>query len=254
MMKQPSHLLGLVLFSLALGQVTTAQADEVVVAVAANFLAPLQEISSEFTKETQHTTVITAGATGQLFTQIQNGAPFEVMVSADRKTPKKLVEAKLAKAESQFTYARGKLVLWSADPAVVDAKGDVLKTANFKHLAIANPKTAPYGQAAMETLAKLGLTAALQPKLVQGENIAQTKMFVDSGSAELGFVALSQVYKDGKISKGSAWEVPLDQYAPIYQDAVLLNKGASNQAATALLAYLKSDKAKAIMAKYGYIN
>ena len=254
MMKQPSHLLGLVLFSLALGQVTTAQADEVVVAVAANFLAPLQEISSEFTKETQHTTVITAGATGQLFTQIQNGAPFEVMVSADRKTPKKLVEAKLAKAESQFTYARGKLVLWSADPAVVDAKGDVLKTANFKHLAIANPKTAPYGQAAMETLAKLGLTAALQPKLVQGENIAQAKMFVDSGSAELGFVALSQVYKDGKISKGSAWEVPLDQYAPIYQDAVLLNKGASNQAATALLAYLKSDKAKAIMAKYGYIN
>lgn len=254
MMKQPSHLLGLVLFSLALGQVTTAQADEVVVAVAANFLAPLQEISSEFTKETQHTTVITAGATGQLFTQIQNGAPFEVMVSADRKTPKKLVEAKLAKAESQFTYARGKLVLWSADPAVVDAKGDVLKTANFKHLAIANPKTAPYGQAAMETLAKLGLTAALQPKLVQGENIAQAKMFVDSGSAELGFVALSQVYKDGKISKGSAWEVPLDQYAPIYQDAVLLNRGANNPAATALLAYLKSDKAKAIMAKYGYIN
>lgn len=254
MMKQPSPLLAVALFTLTLGQVSVAQADEVVVAVAANFLAPLQEIGAEFTKETQHTAVITAGATGQLFTQIQNGAPFEVMVSADRKTPKKLVEAKLAQANSQFTYARGKLVLWSADPTLVDGQGAVLKTGHFNHLAIANPKTAPYGQAAMETLAKLGLTAALQPKLVQGENIAQTKLFVDSGSAELGFVALSQVYKEGKLSKGSAWEVPLDQYAPIYQDAVLLNKGASNPAAIALLDYLKSDKAKAIMASYGYIN
>ena len=254
MMKQPSQLLAVALFTLTLGQVSVAQADEVVVAVAANFLAPLQEIGAEFTKETQHTAVITAGATGQLFTQIQNGAPFEVMVSADRKTPTKLVEAKLAQANSQFTYARGKLVLWSADPTLVDGQGAVLKTGHFNHLAIANPKTAPYGQAAMETLAKLGLTAALQPKLVQGENIAQTKLFVDSGSAELGFVALSQVYKEGKLSKGSVWEVPLDQYAPIYQDAVLLNKGASNPAAIALLDYLKSDKAKAIMASYGYIN
>ena len=254
MMKQPSHLFTFVLFALTLGQVSAARADEVVVAVAANFLAPLQEISAEFTKETGHTTVITAGATGQLFTQIQNGAPFEVMVSADSKTPKKLVKAELALADSQFTYARGKLVLWSADPALVDAQGAVLKAASFKHLAIANPKTAPYGQAAMETLAKLGLTAALQPKLVQGENIAQAKMFVDSGSAELGFVALSQVFKGGKVTKGSAWEVPLDLYAPIYQDAVLLKKGANNPAASALLAYLKSDKAKAIMAQYGYIH
>ena len=254
MMKQPSLLFTLVLFALTLGQVSAAQADEVVVAVAANFLAPLQEISAEFTKDTQHTASLTAGSTGKMFAQIQNGAPFEVMVSADRKTPNKLIEAKLAVAASQFTYARGKLVLWSADPALVDAKGDVLKTGHFNHLAIANPKTAPYGQAAVELMAKLGLSASLQPKLVQGENIAQTKMFVDSGGAELGFVALSQVYKNGTISKGSVWEVPLDQYAPIYQDAVLLNKGANNPAATALLAYLKSDKAKAIMAKYGYIN
>lgn len=254
MMKQPSLLFTLVLFALTLGQVSAAQADEVVVAVAANFLAPLQEISAEFTKDTQHTASLTAGSTGKMFAQIQNGAPFEVMVSADRKTPNKLVEAKLAVAASQFTYARGKLVLWSADPALVDAKGDVLKTGHFNHLAIANPKTAPYGQAAVELMAKLGLGAKLQPKLVQGENIAQTKMFIDSGSAELGFVALSQVYQDGKISKGSAWEVPIDQCEPIYQDAVLLNKGASNPAATALLAYLKSDKAKAIMAKYGYIH
>ena len=254
MMKQPSLLFTLVLFALTLGQVSAAQADEVVVAVAANFLAPLQEISAEFTKDTQHTASLTAGSTGKMFAQIQNGAPFEVMVSADRKTPNKLIEAKLAVAASQFTYARGKLVLWSADPALVDAKGDVLKTGHFNHLAIANPKTAPYGQAAVELMAKLGLSASLQPKLVQGENIAQTKMFVDSGGAELGFVALSQVYKNGTISKGSVWEVPLDQYEPIYQDAVLLNKGANNPAATALLDYLKSDKAKAIMAKYGYIH
>ncbi len=254
MMKQPSQLFTLVLVALILGQVSAARADEVVVAVAANFLAPLQEISAEFTKDTQHTASLTAGSTGKMFAQIQNGAPFEVMVSADRKTPKKLIEAKLAVAASQFTYARGKLVLWSADPALVDAKGDVLKTGHFNHLAIANPKTAAYGEAAVELMAKLGLTAALQPKLVQGENIAQTKMFVDSGSAELGFVALSQVYKNGMISKGSAWEVPLDQYAPIYQDAVLLNKGANNPAASALLAYLKSDKAKAVMARYGYIH
>ena len=254
MMKQPSQLFTFVLFALTLGQISATKADEVVVAVAANFLAPLQEISAEFTKDTQHTTVITAGAAGQLFAQIQNGAPFEVMLSADRKTPTKLVEAKLAKADSQFTYARGKLVLWSADPALVDNQGAVLKTGHFNHLAIANPKTAPYGQAAVALMAKLGLSATLQPKLVQGENIAQTKMFVDSGSAELGFVALSQVYKNGTFSKGSVWEVPLDQYAPIYQDAVLLNKGASNPAASALLAYLKSDKAKAIIAKYGYIH
>ena len=254
MMKQPSQLIALALFTLTLGQVSAAQADEVVVAVAANFLAPLQEISAEFTKDTQHSTVLTAGAAGQVFAQIQNGAPFVVLLSADRKTPKKLVEAKLAVAASQFTYARGKLVLWSADPALVDAKGDVLKTGHFNHLAIANPKTAPYGQAAVELMAKLGLSTSLQPKLVQGENIAQTKMFVDSGSAELGFVALSQVYKNGTISKGSAWEVPIEQYAPIYQDAVLLNKGANNPAATALLDYLKSDKAKAIIAKYGYIH
>ena len=176
------------------------------------------------------------------------------MISADAKTPKKLVKNELALADSQFTYARGKLVLWSVDPAVVDASGAVLKSDKFKHLAIANPKTAPYGTAAMEALDKLGLTASLKSKLVEGENISQAKQFVDTGNAEVGFVALSQVYKDGKITKGSAWVVPLDLYAPIYQDAVLLKKGEDNPAATALLNYLKSDKAKAIMTTYGYIQ
>ena len=239
---------------LALGLPAIAEADEVQVAVAANFLAPLQEIAKSFEKETGHQTLITSGATGQLFTQIQHGAPFEVMISADAKTPKKLVKNELALADSQFTYARGKLVLWSVDPALVDAGGAVLKTGKFKHLAIANPKTAPYGTAAMETLDKLGLTASLKSKLVEGENISQAKQFVDTGNAEVGFVALSQIYKDGKITKGSAWVVPLDLYAPIYQDAVLLKKGEDNPAATALLNYLKSDKAKAIMTTYGYIQ
>ena len=239
---------------LALGLPAIAEADEVQVAVAANFLAPLQEIAKSFEKETGHHTLITSGATGQLFTQIQHGAPFEVMISADAKTPKKLVKNELALADSQFTYARGKLVLWSVDPALVDAGGAVLKTGKFKHLAIANPKTAPYGTAAMESLDKLGLTASLKSKLVEGENISQAKQFVDTGNAEVGFVALSQIYKDGKITKGSAWVVPLDLYAPLYQDAVLLKKGEDNPAATALLNYLKSDKAKAIMAKYGYIH
>lgn len=239
---------------LALGIPAIAEADEVQVAVAANFLAPLQEIAKSFEKETGHQTLITSGATGQLFTQIQHGAPFEVMISADAKTPKKLVKNELALADSQFTYARGKLVLWSVDPALVDASGAVLKTGKFKHLAIANPKTAPYGTAAMEALDKLGLTASLKSKLVEGDNISQAKQFVDTGNAEVGFVALSQIYKNGKITKGSAWVVPLDLYAPIYQDAVLLKKGEDNPAATALLNYLKSDKAKAIMTTYGYIQ
>ena len=239
---------------LALGIPAIAEADEVQVAVAANFLAPLQEIAKSFEKETGHQTLITSGATGQLFTQIQHGAPFEVMISADAKTPKKLVKNELALADSQFTYARGKLVLWSVDPALVDAGGAVLKTGKFKHLAIANPKTAPYGTAAMEALGKLGLTASLKSKLVEGENISQAKQFVDTGNAEVGFVALSQIYKNGKITKGSAWVVPLDLYAPIYQDAVLLKKGEDNPAATALLNYLKGNKAKAIMTTYGYIQ
>ncbi len=229
-------------------------ADEVKVAVAANFQKPLEDIAASFKADTGDTVVISAGATGQLFAQIQNGAPFEVMVSADSKTPKKLVDSELALAGSQFTYAKGQLVLWSVDTAKVDAKGDVLKKGSFTHLAIANPKTAPYGAAAVEAMEKLGVTAAVATKLVQGENITQAKQFVDSGNAEIGFVALSQVYKDGKITKGSAWIIPAELYSPITQDAVLLKKGEGNPAATALLDYLKSDKARNIMHKYGYIR
>ncbi|MDD2342763.1 MAG: molybdate ABC transporter substrate-binding protein [Tolumonas sp.] len=229
-------------------------ADEVKVAVAANFAQPLEEIAKAFQKDTGNTLLISSGATGKLFTQIQNGAPFEVMISADSKTPKKLVKAELALADTQFTYAKGKLVLWSADANTVDSKGDVLKTGKYTHLAVGNPKTAPYGTAAYEALDKLGLTASLSSKLVQGENINQVKQFVDTGNAELGFVATSQVYKDGKLIKGSAWEVPTSLYSPLTQDAVLLKKGEDNPAAVALLNYLKGDKAKTIIHSYGYID
>lgn len=230
-----------------------ALADEVQVAVAANFLAPMKEIASAFQLQTGHQAILSSGATGKLFAQIQNGAPFEVLVSADSKTPKKLVKAELALADTQFTYAKGKLALWSAQAGKVDGEGAVLKGGNFQHLAIANPKTAPYGEAALQVLAKLGLTASLTPKLVEGENISQAQQYVESGNAELGFVALSQIYKDGKILKGSAWIVPTDLYSPLTQDAVLLKKGEDNPAASALLAFLKGDQAQAIMLTYGYL-
>ncbi|WP_024872955.1 molybdate ABC transporter substrate-binding protein [Tolumonas lignilytica] len=251
MLPSPKHPLTLALLVLL---PSLSMADEVKVAVAANFQQPLEEIAKSFKQDTGNTLLISAGSTGKLFTQIQNGAPFEVMISADSKTPKKLVKSELALADTQFTYAKGQLVLWSADSTKVDAAGAVLKSASYSHLAVGNPKTAPYGAAAFEALDKLGLTSTVSAKLVQGENIMQVQQFVESGNAELGFVALSQVYKDGKITKGSAWIVPASLYSPLTQDAVLLKKGEDNPAATALLNYLKGNKAKSIMHSYGYLD
>jgi molybdate transport system substrate-binding protein len=230
----------------------SAWADEVQVAVASNFAKPLEAIGSKFKAATGHDIKVSAGATGKLYAQIENGAPFEVFISADSKTPKKLVEAKQAEADSQFTYAFGTLVVWSSKDGYVDDKGEVLKKGEFQHLAIANPKTAPYGTAGMEVLEKLGLKDAVTPKLVQGENITQTYDFVSTGNAELGFVALSQVSKDGKLKSGSAWQVPEEMYTPLAQDAVLLSKGKDNAAAKALLDYLKGEDAQAVMTSYGY--
>ena len=232
--------------------INTVYADDVQVAVASNFSKPLAEIATKFKAASGHELKISSGATGKLYAQVENGAPFEVFISADSKTPKKLVDANLAQADSQFTYAFGNLVLWSSQANVVDAQGDILKTDKFKHIAIANPKTAPYGTAAMEVLTHLNLQNALAPKMVQGENITQTYDFVSTGNAELGFVALSQVQKDGKLKSGSAWIVPQDLYQPLAQDAVLLNKGKDNAAAKALLDYLKQADAQAIMQTYGY--
>ena len=229
-----------------------AGADEVQVAVAANFTAPMQKIAAEFEKATGHKAQLAFGSTGKLYAQIKNGAPFEILLAADDTTPEKLEKEGVGVASSRFTYAIGKLALWSSKAGFVDNQGEVLKKGEFKHVSIANPKLAPYGAAAIETLTALKLLDTIQPKFVQGENIAQTHQFVATGNAELGFVALSQVMKDGKISEGSGWIVPSNLHQPIRQDAVLLENGKGKPAAAALLKYLSSDKAKAVIKSFGY--
>ena len=230
----------------------SAAAETVQVAVAANFTAPMQQIAADFEKETGHKAVLSFGATGKFYAQITNGAPFEVFLSADDETPAKLEKELLIAPHSRFTYAIGKLVLWSAQEGTVDAKGEILKSGDFKHLSLANPKTAPYGAAAIEVLKKLGAFERVESRIVQGENIAQAHQFVATGNAQLGFVALSQVYKDGKVTSGSAWIVPAKLYAPIRQDAAILAKGLHNPVAKALADYLKTDKARAVIRSYGY--
>lgn len=228
------------------------QAAEVQVAVAANFTAPMQKIAAEFEKDTGHKALLSFGATGKFYAQIKNGAPFQVFLAADDKTPARLEAEGDTVPDSRFTYAIGKLVLWSAKPGYVDDQGKVLKKGQFKHLAIASPKTAPYGAAAVETLTKLGLLESIQPKFVTGENISQTYQFIVTENAELGFVALSQVMVDGQLTGGSAWIVPADLHQLIRQDAVILANGKDQPAAKALIEYLKGEKAVAIIKSYGY--
>lgn len=230
----------------------SAWADEVQVAVAANFTAPIQAIAKDFEKDTGHKLMAAYGATGQFYAQIKNGAPFEVFLAADDSTPAKLEQENETVAGSRFTYAIGTLALWSAKRGYVDDKGAVLKSNDYKHLSIANPKTAPYGLAATQVLDKLQLTEATKGKIVEGQNITQAFQFVSTGNAELGFVALSQIYKDGKVENGSAWIVPASLHEPIRQDAVILNKGKDNPAAKALVDYLKGPKAAALIKSYGY--
>ena len=246
-LRTPSIALSLLL---ALG--SSAHADEVSVAVAANFTAPMQKIAALFEKDTGHKAVLSFGATGKFYAQINNGAPFGILLAADDTTPEKLAKEGKGVDTSRFTYAIGQLVLWSKQPNYVDDKGAVLKTGDYKHIAIANPKLAPYGLAAMETLGKLGLTEQVQAKTVLGENIGQTYQFAASGNAQLGFVALSQVMEDGKLREGSAWVVPEAMHQPIRQDAIVLNGAKDNAAAKALMDYLKGDKARAIIKSYGY--
>ena len=240
-----------VLCSVFLYPVASA-AEAVQVAVAANFTAPMQQIALAFEKDTGHKALLSFGATGKFYAQITNGAPFEVFLAADDETPARLEKEHLTVANTRFTYATGKLALWSAKDGYVDDQGAVLKLAEYKYLAIANPKTAPYGAAAIETLKQLGLLNGVQEKLVQGENIAQTYQFVSTGNAELGFVALSQILKDGKMTGGSGWIVPDTLYPPIRQDAVVLLKGSGKTSATALVEYLKGDRARAIIKSFGY--
>ena len=231
---------------------SAAHADTVSVAVAANFTAPMQKIAAEFAKDTGHKAELSFGATGKFYAQISNGAPFGVLLAADDTTPAKIASEGKGVADSRFTYAVGKLVLWSKQDGYVDAQGAVLKTGKFQHVAIANPKLAPYGLAAEQTLTQLGLLEQIKPKFVQGENIGQTYQFAATGNAELGFVALSQVMEDGKIKSGSAWLVPSSMHEPIRQDAIVLNTAKDNAAAKALMDYLRGDKARAIITSYGY--
>lgn len=227
-------------------------AAEVSVAVAANFTAPMKKIAVEFERDTGHKANLAFGATGAFYTQIKNGAPFGVLLAADDETPAKIEKEGAGVAGTRFTYATGKLVLWSKKAGFVDSKGEVLKSGQFDKIAVANPKLAPYGAATMQVLAKLGLTDAIAPKVVEGSNIGQAFQFVSSENAALGFVALSQVFENGAIKEGSGWIIPTSMYSPIKQDALLLNSGKDNEAAAALMKYLRGDKAKAVILSYGY--
>jgi len=240
----------LVLLSLSL--TGAVQAAELSVAVAANFAAPMQKIAAAFEHETGHKLALSFGGTGKFYAQIRNGAPFEVLLAADGETPARLEREGLGVAGTRFTYAIGKLVLWSRQADLVDDRGEVLRAASFERIALADPKLAPYGAAAMQVLRELGLVEALRGKFVQGESIGQAYQFVATRNAPLGFVALSQVFVDGRVTEGSAWVVPEDLYAPIRQDALILARGKDNPAASELMRYLQGEAAKAVIRAYGY--
>lgn len=229
-----------------------ALAEDVSVAVAANFTAPMKLIVERFEKATGHRARLSFGSTGKLYAQIRNGAPFELLLAADAETPERLVEEGLAVADTRYTYAIGQLALWSADPGRVDADGQVLKSADFAHLALADPKLAPYGRAAEETLARLGLLEALRPKFVTAESIGQSYQFIASGNAELGFVALSQIVRDGALGQGSMWRVPNGMHQILRQDLVVLARGERSHAARAMAAFMRSDEARELIRSFGY--
>lgn len=222
------------------------------VAVAANFAEPIKAIAAVLEKTTGHSLKVTLGATGKLYAQIRNGAPFDVLLAANTETPAALENDGLTQAKTRFTYATGKLVLWSAHAGLVDNQGEVLRKGNFRKLAYAAPRVAPYGAAAVQVMDKLALSADLAPRLVQGESIGQTFNFVYTGNAELGFVAMSQVLEGGRLKSGSMWVVPQHMYSPIRQDAVMLRRATGNPAAIALLKLLQSPNIKDLIRSYGY--
>ena len=236
----------------ALALSAAAQAEVVQIAVAANFTAPARALAEIFARTTGHEAKLSFGATGAFYTQIKNGAPFDILLAADDERPIRLEKQGDTVPGSRFTYAIGQLVLWSAKPGFVDGEGAVLKGGNFNKIAIANPKLAPYGAAAVETMDKLGLAAALTPKLVTGESIGQTYNFIATGNAELGFVALAQVLDGGKMKSGSMWVVPAKYHAPIIQDAVILKRAAANPAAKAWMALMRSPNTQDFIRSYGY--
>lgn len=232
--------------------VTSVSAEEITVAVASNFREAMTEIVAEFERQTPHKIQVSYGSSGKFYAQISYGAPFNAFFSADQDKPEKLMKQGLAIPGSQFTYALGALALWSVKPSIDHSLMTLLTTAKFNKLALANPKLAPYGVAAMEVIKRLDLSEQVAAKLVRGENISQTFQFVSSGNADLGFVALSQIFSAGKITTGSAWIVPRNLYSPIKQDVVLLPRGKTSIATQQLISFMHSNEVSTILASYGY--
>jgi molybdate transport system substrate-binding protein len=245
MRSPPFLLLALVLLSAA----AAAPAGEVRVAVASNFARTLEVVAVRFEAATGHQVVLAPGSTGKHYAQIRNGAPFDLFFAADVRRPRLLEEAGIAAPGSRFTYAVGRLVLWSPQPGYVDPEGQVLAKGGYRYLAIANPRLAPYGAAARDVLEGLGLWQSVQRRLVRGENIAQAYQFVASGNAELGFVALSQLSTPDGETPGSRWIVPRRLHAPIEQQVVLLR---DTEAARALLAFVRTAEGAALIRGFGY--
>lgn len=239
------------LFLIIITVVTPAFAEQVLVAVAANFVPPFREIALEFEKSTGYNVQVAAGSSGNFYSQIKNGAPFDVFFSADMERPKLLENEGLGVKDSRFTYAIGRLVLWSPNADLVKGE-ETLRSKTFKRLAMANPKTAPYGVAAMQAMQKLELWENLQPHIVMGESLGQTMGFIESGNAQLGFVAVSQVLDPKIQGQGSRWDVPDHLHEPIKQDVILLTKAKDNQAAKALMGFIGGPQAKKIIERYGY--
>lgn len=225
------------------------QAAQIKVAVATNFSSAMSDIISQFEQNTAHTVVLITGSTGKLYAQIHNGAPFDAFFAADTKRPRQLELDNKIQPGSRFTYAIGKIVLWSPDPALIDTEGNVITSSSFRHLAIANPKLAPYGRAAQQVIESKGVWNTLQGKIVRGENIGQTYHFVNSGNAELGFVALSQIKQNTVNQHGSFWLVPAELYEPIEQQAVQLT---TQPGVADFFQFVKSKASHHILSKYGY--
>lgn len=231
---------------------STVVADEVLVAVASNFIKPMEAISKQFTEATGHKIRLSFGSSGKLMAQIQHGAPFDLFLSADKDKVAHLLENDLAIKGSEFIYAQGRLVLWSTKQNFVDESGDILKSNSFRHLAMADAKLAPYGKAAEQVIQTLDLSKKIMGRVVKGENISQTYQFVRTGNAELGFVALSQMQQHTDLLKGSTWLIPSDYHQAINQYAVTLNRAKSNSAAIELSHFLQQKNTLVLIHSFGY--
>ncbi|MDB1124148.1 molybdate ABC transporter substrate-binding protein [Vibrio algarum] len=227
----------------------SASAETVMIAVANNFYGAMQVIAKDFKKLTGHDITLSTGTSGQLYAQVVNGAPFDLFLSADKKRPTKLVEA--GYASDSFTYAYGSLVLWSPDPTLFNGDINVLLKDSVKHIAMANPKLAPYGFAAQQVMENAGIYESVQAKFVMSKGLNAAYQFVVTENAQVGFLAKSQLYRDKKMADGSYWDIPNDYYDPIMQDAILLNE--NNTGAVQFVQYLNSDRARDLMALFGYL-